>query len=119
MIGLALATGACTTYGVIENKPLLPGEGNPGYSLGEFATKLNRQSDELTLAVAFSGGGTRAADSHQLRPGRRTGGPADRRRPRAAAQQRGIPAIAGQPAGASRSGRAELDGAVPIAARGL
>jgi len=61
MIGLALVTGACTTYGVIENKPPLPGEGNPGYSLGEFATKLNRQSDELTLAVAFSGGGTRAA----------------------------------------------------------
>lgn len=34
MIGFALATGACTTYGVIENKPLLPGEGSPGYSLG-------------------------------------------------------------------------------------
>ena len=34
MIGLVLDTGACTTYGVIENKPLLPGEGNPGYSLG-------------------------------------------------------------------------------------
>jgi NTE family protein len=58
---LALATSACATYGMVENKPLSPGEGNPGYSLGEFATKLDRQSDELTLAVAFSGGGTRAA----------------------------------------------------------
>ena len=61
MIGLALATGACTTYGVVENKPLSPGEADPGYSLGEFARVLNRRSDELTLVVAFSGGGTRAA----------------------------------------------------------
>lgn len=61
MIGLALATGACTTYGVIENKPLSHGEGKPGYTLGEFARNLARRSDELTLGVAFSGGGTRAA----------------------------------------------------------
>lgn len=61
MIGVALATGACTTYGVIENKPLSHGEGNPGYTLGEFARNLDRRSDELTLALAFSGGGTRAA----------------------------------------------------------
>ena len=61
MIGLALVTGACTTYGVVENKPLLPGEGNPGYTLAEFARNLNHRSDELTLALAFSGGGTRAA----------------------------------------------------------
>ena len=27
MIGLALAAGSCTTYGVIENRPLLRGEG--------------------------------------------------------------------------------------------
>ena len=61
MIGMALATGACTTYGVIENRPLAHGEGNPGYTLGEFARNLGRRSDELTLGVAFSGGGTRAA----------------------------------------------------------
>jgi NTE family protein len=61
IIGLALATGACTTYGLVENKPLSRGEDKPGYSLGEFARYLNRHSDELTLAVAFSGGGTRAA----------------------------------------------------------
>ena len=60
-IGLALVTGACATYGVVEDKPLLPGEGNPGYTLAEFARNLNHRSDELTLALAFSGGGTRAA----------------------------------------------------------
>jgi NTE family protein len=60
-LGLALVLSACTTYGVVENKPLLPSEGRPGYSLAEFARKLDQRSDELTLAVAFSGGGTRAA----------------------------------------------------------
>jgi NTE family protein len=61
VIALALATGACATSGVIENKPLAHGEGAPGYTLGEFARNLNRRSDELMLGVAFSGGGTRAA----------------------------------------------------------
>ena len=61
IIGLALATGACTTYGLVENKPLSRNEDSPGYTLGEFARNLNHRSDELTLAVAFSGGGTRAA----------------------------------------------------------
>lgn len=61
MICLALAASACTTYGVIENKPLSPGEAKPAYTLGEFARNLGRRSDELSLGVAFSGGGTRAA----------------------------------------------------------
>jgi NTE family protein len=61
IVGLTLVTGACTTYGMVENKRLLHGQDHPGYSLGEFARNLNRRSDELTLAVAFSGGGTRAA----------------------------------------------------------
>jgi NTE family protein len=61
MIALALVITACTTYGVIDNKPLLPSEGRPGYSIGEFARNLDHQSDELRLVVAFSGGGTRAA----------------------------------------------------------
>jgi NTE family protein len=61
IIALALLTTACTSYGVIDNKPLLPSEGRPGYSIGEFARNLNRQSNELRLGVAFSGGGTRAA----------------------------------------------------------
>ena len=37
MLGLAIATNACTTYGVVTNKPLLPAEGHTGYALGEFA----------------------------------------------------------------------------------
>ena len=58
---LALLVSACTTYGVVANKPLSGTEDKTSYSIGEFATNLNRQSDELRLAVAFSGGGTRAA----------------------------------------------------------
>jgi NTE family protein len=61
MLGLAWALAACTTYGVVVNQPLWPSEGRPGYSLAEFARKIDRHSGELTLAVAFSGGGTRAA----------------------------------------------------------
>lgn len=61
MIALALSVCACTTYGVVENKPLSISERKASYTLGEFARNLNRRSDELTLAVAFSGGGTRAA----------------------------------------------------------
>ena len=61
ILALALVVSACATYGVVENKPLRPGEAAPGYTMGEFATSLDQRSDELTLAVAFSGGGTRAA----------------------------------------------------------
>jgi len=61
LLVLALLVSACTTYGVVENKPLPQGERNASYTLGEFARNLHRRSDELTLAVAFSGGGTRAA----------------------------------------------------------
>ena len=58
---VAVAVAACTAYGVVANKPLAPEAAQSGYTLGEFATRLHRRSDELTLAVAFSGGGTRAA----------------------------------------------------------
>lgn len=60
-LSLALLVSACTSYGVIDNQPLLPDEGRPGYTLGDFTKNLDRHSNELTLAVAFSGGGTRAA----------------------------------------------------------
>jgi NTE family protein len=60
-LSLALLVSACASYGVIDNKPLLPGEARPGYTLGDFTKNLDRHSNELTLAVAFSGGGTRAA----------------------------------------------------------
>ncbi|RZL87403.1 MAG: patatin-like phospholipase family protein [Variovorax sp.] len=61
LLGIALALGACTTYGVVVNVPLPPDHHGPVYSLGEFARNPRRHSGELTLAVAFSGGGTRAA----------------------------------------------------------
>ncbi|MDM0048080.1 patatin-like phospholipase family protein [Variovorax sp. J22R115] len=62
LMGMTLALGACTTYGVVENVPLpAGGHAGPAYSLGEFVEKHHRRSDELILAVAFSGGGTRAA----------------------------------------------------------
>lgn len=61
LLGVTLALGACTTYGLVENVPLAPGQHEPVYSLGEFARNQHRHSDELMLAVAFSGGGTRAA----------------------------------------------------------
>jgi NTE family protein len=61
MLMVTLAVTGCTAYGVVRNKPLSPGEDKPSYSLAEFAHVLNRRSDELALAVAFSGGGTRAA----------------------------------------------------------
>ena len=61
MVGLALVAGACTSYGVVQNKPLSQSQDTAGYTLEEFAKVLNRRSDELSLALAFSGGGTRAA----------------------------------------------------------
>lgn len=61
MIALALVAAGCTTYGVVANKPLTPSEGRPGFSIDEFTRNLNRQSNELRLSLAFSGGGTRAA----------------------------------------------------------
>lgn len=61
VVALALMLGGCTTYGVVANVPMTPGEQGPVYSLGGFARSQHRRSDELRLAVAFSGGGTRAA----------------------------------------------------------
>ncbi|MDM0014900.1 patatin-like phospholipase family protein [Variovorax sp. J22P168] len=61
MLASTLVLGACTSYGVIANAPLTPGEQGTEYSLREFAAKQHRQPSDLTLAVAFSGGGTRAA----------------------------------------------------------
>ena len=61
MFVVALVTSACTSYGIVQNKPLAQGQHGTGYTLDEFARVLNHRPDELTLAVAFSGGGTRAA----------------------------------------------------------
>jgi len=46
---------------VVENQPVARVEVDSGYSLSVFAHKQNRQSGELALVLAFSGGGTRAA----------------------------------------------------------
>ena len=49
---LALLVSACTTYGVVANKPLSGTEDKTSYSIGEFARKLDRRSGGLTLAAA-------------------------------------------------------------------
>ena len=46
---------------MVENQPVARVEVDSGYSLSVFAHKQNRQSGELALVLAFSGGGTRAA----------------------------------------------------------
>jgi len=60
-LAAAALLAACTSFGVIDNQPLKAGDDKPGYSLDTFNRTLNQRSDELSLAVAFSGGGTRAA----------------------------------------------------------
>ncbi len=51
----------CSSYGVVRNQPITKIEVDRGYSLAAFARKQDRQAGELALALAFSGGGTRAA----------------------------------------------------------
>jgi NTE family protein len=57
----ALLLAGCTSYGVVHNQPLAKLDTSGGYSLSGFARKQDRQSGELALTLAFSGGGTRAA----------------------------------------------------------
>ena len=57
----ALLVAGCTSYGVVQNQPIAKIEPDTGYSLQAFMTKQRKQSSELSLVVAFSGGGTRAA----------------------------------------------------------
>ena len=51
----------CTGYGVVHNLPITQVEPGKGYSFEVLARKQGRNAGELSLAVAFSGGGTRAA----------------------------------------------------------
>jgi NTE family protein len=60
LAGLLLLAG-CTSYGVVRNQSIAKVEAGRGDSLAAFAEKQDRQSGELALALAFSGGGTRAA----------------------------------------------------------
>jgi len=55
----SLLLAGCTSYGVVRNQSIAKVEAGRGYSLAAFAEKQDRQSGEL--ALAFSGGGTRAA----------------------------------------------------------
>ena len=55
----SLLLGGCTTYGVIDNRPIEKPEHATGYSRGAWA-RLNPQ-DEVAIVASFSGGGTRAA----------------------------------------------------------
>ena len=52
---------ACTSYGVVQNQPLKAVQPTAGYSMAGFAERQGRRSKEMSLVLAFSGGGTRAA----------------------------------------------------------
>ena len=57
---MLLLLAGCTSYGVVRNQPISQVEPGKGYSLEVLARKQGRNAGELSLAVAFSGGGTRA-----------------------------------------------------------
>ena len=50
----------CASYGVVENKALGEGHDVSSYSIESFQ-RLESKNDDLSLMLAFSGGGTRAA----------------------------------------------------------
>lgn len=56
-----LLLAACTSYGVVQNQPLKTVRPTAGYSMAGFAERQGRRSKEMSLVLAFSGGGTRAA----------------------------------------------------------
>lgn len=60
-LAAAALLAGCAALGNIDNQPLTPAAARPGYTLDNFVRTLDPRSDELSLALAFSGGGTRAA----------------------------------------------------------
>ena len=59
-LGLALLLlSGCTTYGTVKNEPFSNNNDTPSYSIKSVLG--NHGSGEITLALAFSGGGIRAA----------------------------------------------------------
>jgi NTE family protein len=56
---LFLTTAGCTSYGEIVNTEIATVDARRGYSLGEW--RKNHDNGDITLILAFSGGGTRAA----------------------------------------------------------
>lgn len=59
LLGLLPLLGGCATYAMPGNQPLRTEAAGAGYGLGRDRPGQNR--DDLTVAVAFSGGGARAA----------------------------------------------------------
>lgn len=57
---IAGCLAGCTTYGSLENESLVKTENHSGYSLQNYQANETR-SDSITLVLAFSGGGSRAA----------------------------------------------------------
>ncbi len=59
-VGLAvLLVSGCTSYGVIDNKPTASGGGAGSYAILTEAAR--KGTNDISLMLAFSGGGTRAA----------------------------------------------------------
>ena len=56
---LLLLMSGCTSYGVIHNKPTATGGGADSYGIRTAAARAG--ADDISLILAFSGGGTRAA----------------------------------------------------------
>jgi NTE family protein len=56
---VVFALSGCASYGVIKNEPLNAAGGVESYSYQSFAEKW--RSGDIELMLAFSGGGTRAA----------------------------------------------------------
>ena len=56
---LFITTAGCASYGEIENTEIATIDARGGYSLGEW--QKNHDYGDITLILAFSGGGTRAA----------------------------------------------------------
>lgn len=57
---VSLSLTGCATYGVIDNQSQTEHEAPQNYSLANYAATHSR-SDDITLVLAFSGGGSRAA----------------------------------------------------------
>ncbi|MDX1706551.1 patatin-like phospholipase family protein [Pseudidiomarina sp.] len=55
-----LVLSGCSSIAAIDNESLVSSDQNGGYSLQGYNTDLSR-SDDITLILAFSGGGSRAA----------------------------------------------------------
>ena len=57
---VALASG-CASYGVVKNAPLKAAPITRTYSLKSWSADLKKRPNDVQIALAFSGGGTRAA----------------------------------------------------------